>query len=230
MKKIIFLIAFFSVNLIVSQNMSYTVYEFKVKDQAESGLLELFDSFWKDAKLQENGGFNIEKFQKGTPRGMTHRMVRISEIGRTGHMNESANLSERQAFWAKVGNKVEFGPSFSGRMLSWFPGDFKANPVVQIWHIKLNNPTAFKSAHEKFFKSIGDYIDGKTVGFGTIDVGSPDGSTHWVAIATNNKDGGLIKIHHDFDTRFSKESTEWYETNGGVEVMDDFSFVIKRSY
>lgn len=47
--------------------MSYTVYEFKVKDQAESGLMELFDSFWKDAKLQENGGFNIEKFQRGTP-------------------------------------------------------------------------------------------------------------------------------------------------------------------
>ena len=63
MKKIIFLISFFSANLIVCQNMSYTVYEFKVKDQAESGLMELFDSFWKDAKLQENGGFNIEKFQ-----------------------------------------------------------------------------------------------------------------------------------------------------------------------
>ena len=137
MKKIIFLISFFSINLIVSQNMSYTVYEFKVKDQAEGGLMQLFDSFWKDAKIQENGAFNIEEFRRGAPRGMTHRIVRISEIGRVGHMREGANQSERSLFYQKVRNKVEFGASFSGRMLSWLPGDFKANPIVQIWHVKL---------------------------------------------------------------------------------------------
>ena len=157
-------------------------------------------------------------------------MVRFSEIGRTGHMREGATKSERSLFWAKVRDKVEFGTSFSGRMLSWLPGDLKANPIVQIWHLKLENPSAFKSAHDKFFNSIGNYMDGKSVGFGTIDIGSPDGATHWVAIATNLKDGGLLKVHHDFDNKFSKQQSEWFETNGGIEIIDNFSLTINRSY
>tara|TARA_B100001057_G_scaffold32880_1_gene29800 strand:+ start:473 stop:1201 length:729 start_codon:yes stop_codon:yes gene_type:complete len=230
MKKITLLLIILSVNLLIAQNMSYTVYEFKVKDQAENGLIQQFDSFMKDAKIQENGTLNIEKFKRGAPRGMTHRMVRINEIGRTGNIIEDATQSERGLFWQKVRSKVEFGTSFSGRMLSFLPGDFKANPIVQIWHVKLKNPIAFKSSHDKFFNSIGNYMDGKTVGFGTIDVGSPDGATHWIAIATNQEDGGLLKVHHDFDNKFRKQQSEWWETNGGVEFVDNFSFTIKRSY
>jgi len=230
MKKITLILIILSVNLLMAQNMSYTVYEFKVKDEAESGLVQEFDAFWKDAKIQENGAFNVEKYRRGAPRGMTHRMVRFSEIGRTGHMREGATKSERSLFWAKVRDKVEFGTSFSGRILSWLPGDLKANPIVQIWHLKLENPSAFKSAHDKFFNSIGNYMDGKAVGFGTIDVGSPDGATHWVAIATNQKDGGLLKVHHDFDNKFRKQQSEWFETNGGIEIIDNFSLTINRSY
>ena len=230
MKKLLLFTILFSANILLAQNMSYTVWEFKVKDQAGTHLLEHFDSYWKDAKLQENGAFNIEKFQRGTPRGMTHRMVRINEIGRMGHMREGSTESERSLFWEKVKNKVEFGTSFSGRMLSWLPGDFKTNPIVQIFHIKLKNPDAFKSAHDKFFNSIGNYMNGKTVGFGTIDVGSPDGATHWLAIATNKNDGGLIKVHHDFGNKSQKQQMEWWKTNGGIEFVDDFSLIIKKSY
>ena len=54
MKKITLILIILSVNLLMAQNMSYTVYEFKVKDQAGSGLVQEFDAFWKDAKIQES--------------------------------------------------------------------------------------------------------------------------------------------------------------------------------
>ena len=230
MKKLLLFTILFSANILLAQNMTYRVWEIKVKEQASGGLLNIWDSYFKDAEIQKNGTLLIQKFNQGTPRGMTHRVVWISEIGRTGHMREDSNEADRSLMRQKARNKFEFGTSFSGRILSSLPGGFTENPIVQIFHLKLKDPAAFKAAHDKFFESLGDYANGKRFGFGTIDVGSPDGATHWVAMHTSKKDGGLIQLHHDFSTKFGEQQMEWWKTNGGFEIVDDFSLINSRSY
>ena len=233
MKKVLLFITFLITGYSVAQDMMYTATEFRVKEGNESNIAKQLDSFFNGAKLLPNGGVVVEAIGPGwglSSRGMTHRIVFLREIGAEGPMNQSSTQEERSINWAIVGDLVdEWGPQYSGRMLSWKPGDFLKNPYIQLWHIKLNSPSKFKSAHDKFFKSIGNYMDGKTIGFGTIDVGSPDGGTHWVAIASKNN-GDLIKTHHDFNNKYSKQFSDWAENNGGVEIVDDFVVSIRRAY
>ena len=40
----------------------------------------------------------------------------------------------------------------------------------------------------------------------------------------------LIQLHHDFSTKFGEQQMEWWKTNGGFEIVDDFSLINSRSY
>ena len=229
MKKIFLFVFLLSINNLIGQNMSFRVWEIKVKDQAKAGLLRLFDDHFKVAEIKENGAILLEEYKVGAPREMTHRIIFLNEIGRIGDMITNKSEAEKKLFWERVKNKIDkWGSTFSGRMLSWHPGDFSKFPSIHLWHIKPNNPMQFKNAHDKFVESAGSYFDGKAIGFGTIDIGSPDGSSHWVAFAAEKY--SLIKMHHDFDTRFGKLQQEWWKTNGGVEISDDFSVLNLRTY
>ena len=234
MKKLLLLtISIFCANLISAQNMTYSVHEFKIKDKGESELIKQLDNFFKDATYLKNSGINIEKIGTGwgeTSRGMTHRLVFFREIGSNGPINQSSTKEQRNLNWSKVRLLVDqWGPSFHGRMLSWIQGEMNDYPNVQIFHFKADSPEQFKMAHDKFFNSTGNYFNGKSLGFGTIDIGSPDGATHWVAIGSKNTQD-LIKMHHDIANKFSKQYTEWQKNNGGIEMIDDFVIKIRRSF
>ncbi|MCH1612650.1 MAG: hypothetical protein L7S72_05065, partial [Flavobacteriales bacterium] len=79
MKKLLFFVLILSFNNLVAQNMSFRVWEIKVKDQAKGGLLQLFDDHFKDVEIKENGAILLEEYKVGAPRDMTHRIVFLNE-------------------------------------------------------------------------------------------------------------------------------------------------------
>jgi len=126
MKKLLFFVLILSFNNLVAQNMSFRVWEIKVKDQAKGGLLQLFDDHFKDVEIKENGAILLEEYKVGAPRDMTHRIVFLNEIGRSGDMITNKSEAEKKLFWERVKNKIDkWGSTFSGRILSWHPGDFQ---------------------------------------------------------------------------------------------------------
>ena len=230
-KHLFFIFSLLTLNLLSGQNISYNVMEFKAKEGMYDKVVALFTEHYKDVKFKANCGVNLDGIGFAQPRGMNFRIVNFQEVGHVGSRFVDHDQTKEELFWSKLDNLTDERGSISmGRMLSWLSGDFEKNPAVHFYSIIPENPLAFKSAHDKFFESTGNYFDGKTVGFGTIDVNSPDGATHWVAISTNYEDGGLIQLHHDLDNKFGKQQMEWAKTNGGVQIVDEFGIHVHASF
>ena len=225
MKKLFYLACILSISISYSQN-TFRLWHFNAKDGTEEAIGNLLAEHNKDA-VYKSGGVQVERISYGDNM-WTHRGVAFGEVGKIGR----TDLKEFQQdlFLEKLNNFVEeWGPAYAGRFLSFVGGVPKDFPFIQIYDIKPNDPVAFQKAHDKFVSKASKILDERPVGFGTYDIGSPNGATHWVVIGSNGF-SDLIDQKQQFEDKLAKEMMEWGKTNGGVEIKSNFTIQVLAAF
>ena len=218
-----FLILFTTISY--AQN-TFRLWHFNAKDGAEAAIGELMTKHNENAKFK-SGGIQIERISYGD-NIWTHRVVAFGEVGKIGR----SDLQEfqQELFLERLNNYVEeWGPSYAGRFLSYVGGQPKDFPFVQIYDLELKDPDAFKKAHDKFVSKASKIIGDRPIGFGTYDIGSPGGATHWVVIGSSGF-SDLINQKQQWEDNLSKEAAEWAQTNGGVEFKSNFIIQVLAAF
>ena len=120
--------------------------------------------------------------------------------------------------------------SFIRRKISQlFWGQLKDLPFIQIYNITPKDPVAFKKAHDKFISKTNKTIGVRAVGFGTYDIGSPDGATHCVVIGLSGF-SDLIHQKQKWEDNFSKETAETAHNNVGIEFNSNFTIEVLAAF
>ena len=225
MKKVFYFLAFvlFTTNAI-SQN-TFRLWHFNAKAGTEEAIGNLITKHNENADYK-SGGIQIERITFGDNM-WSHRVVAFGELGKLGRND----LKEYQQglFLEKLNNFVEeWGPSYAGRFLSFVGGEPKDFPFIQIYNIRLNDPVAFKKAHDKYVGQMSKVLGDRPVGFGTYDIGSPEGASHWVVIGSSNFND-LIDQKQKME-KYTKEWAEWNNTNGGVEIKSNFTILVLAAF
>jgi hypothetical protein len=155
---------------------------------------------------------------------MTHRIVFLYTLGEQMIEDEFWGSDKNSAFWAKMRNYVEeWGSSSSGRMLSWKEGDTDKMPQVHIWDIIPEDPVAFKTNHDKIVEEFAADFKDRVVGFGTYDIGLPNGATHWIGLTGEDTQDHLML----YDKMEKKERfMELLAKRGDFELVKDFELRI----
>ena len=225
MKKVFYFLVFvlFTTNAI-SQN-TFRLWHFNAKAGTEEAIGNLITKHNENADYK-SGGIQIERITFGDNM-WSHRVVAFGELGKLGRND----LKEYQQglFLEKLNNFVEeWGPSYAGRFLSFVGGEPKDSPFIQIYNIQLNDPVAFKKAHDKYVGQMSKVLGDRPVGFGTYDIGSPEGASHWVVIGSSNFND-LIDQKQKME-KYTKEWAEWNKTNGGVEIKSNFTILVLAAF
>ena len=220
MKKILFLIAFFTTTILTAQTGGYWVQEFKAKPNTENDISKAFDKVYKDIQMNM-GGVAIQKLSTGSQNGMTHRFVIFYMLGHYVETmgKDGINPDKWEAFLSKMENYIEVvGPSYAGRILKWQFGD-TTNTTSHIWDIKVKDPNKFKAAHDVCLKDLKDEFAGRFVAIGTYDIGRPNGANYWIEIS--GKDGeDHLKLYDKFEK--SAEFAKYLQNRGDVIDVKDF--------
>jgi hypothetical protein len=223
MKKILFFVAIFATTMSFAQN-AYWAMEFKVKPHSEKELTEAFEKAFKDVKIKQ-GGVSFENLGTGSL-GMTHRIVFSFTLGVEMMEKDAINPDRNDAFWSKLEYFVEqWGPSYSGRALSFQIGD-TINHDVHIWDIKVKDATKFKAAQDQLVKDFKDDFAGRDVGFGTYDIGRPNGATHWMYLSGKDSEDHL-KILDKLEKQ--PKFIKYIQDRGEVIDVKDFELYILKS-
>ncbi len=227
MKKLFlsYFLTFISVSL-YAQTMAFTCVEIKAKPFTQDNISEAFDKVFEDVEMNQ-GGVVLERFWSGRTHGMTHRIVFMYTLGVDMVDEDAIDPNKNDAFWSKMQNYVEeWGASYSGRMLSWKEGDTEANPNVHIWDIKVADQNQFKKGHDKIISEFKDDFDGRVVGFGTYDIGRPNGATHWVALTGKDREDHLMLYDK---LQKSKKFMDLILSRGEMEDVKDYELeILKR--
>ena len=131
MKKVVFLVAIFSVTSLFSQN-TFQLWNFNAKDGMEGAIAKLADEQWGDAKFK-SGGIQIERIGHGD-NPWSHRVILFGEVGKIGRVDGDVTDTEWALFQEKFNNLVEeWGTSYAGRFMSIEGGSWVDYPYVQIY-------------------------------------------------------------------------------------------------
>ena len=227
MKKLILGLSlmFFTVQL-TAQTMAFSVLEVKMKPFTQDNMTKAFEQVFEGVEMNK-GGIVLERFTAGRRDGMTHRMVFMYTLGEKMIADEFWASDKNDAFWSKMGNYVEeWGNSYSGRILSWKEGDTDKTPQVHIWDIVPENSQTFKAAHDQIVSEYKAEFKDRVVGFGTYDVGLPNGASHWIALT-----GKDTQDHLMFYDEMEKKGrfVELLQARGDFELIKDFELkILKR--
>jgi hypothetical protein len=225
MKKLFSLVAFFATISLTAQTMAFTAIEVKVKDYSQNEVAEAFDKVFEDVQMNQ-GGVVLERFWNGRTNGMTHRLVFMSTLGVDLVEEGSINPDKNEAFWSKMNNYIEeWGSGYSGRILSWQEGDTEKNPTVHIWDIKVQDQNQFKAGHESILKAFKKDFEGRVAGFGTYDIGKPNGATHWVVVTGKDRNDHLM-LYDKLEN--SNKFLQLIQERGPVEDVKDYELEILR--
>jgi hypothetical protein len=218
MKKLLLLVAIFATTLLSAQTGGYWVQEFKAKHHTENEISEAFDKVYKDVKMNM-GGVSIQKITAGSQNGMTHRFLLFYMLGVEVMGKSAINADKWDAFLSKMDNYIEeLGPTYSGRIINWQFGD-TTNKLSHIWDIKVKDPVKFKAAHDVCLKELQNEFAGRFVGFGTYDIGRPNGANYWIEIS--GKDGeDHLKLYDKLEK--SAGFAKYLQNRGEVIDVKDF--------
>ena len=226
MKKIFLLVTIFSVTSLVSQN-TFQLWNFNAKNGMESAIANLADEQWANAKFK-SGGIQIERIDHGD-NPWSHRIILFGEVGKLGRVDGDADATEWLLFQQKLNHFIEeWGTSYAGRFLSIEGGMWVDFPYVQIYDLKLNDPVAFKNAHDKLVKQTSKTRGGRPVAFGVYDIGGGEDVTHWVAIGS--KDFNDLIAQKAIEEAYVKEWTEWGKNNGGATIKANYTLRVLAGY
>ena len=108
-------------------------------------------------------------------------------------------------------------------MLSWKEGDTDKMPQVHIWDIIPEDAVAFKTNHDKIVKEFAEDFEDRVVGFGTYDIGLPNGATHWVGLTGKDTQDHLM-LYDKMEKK--KRFLELLAKRGNFKLVKDFELRI----
>jgi hypothetical protein len=228
MKKLFTLLLFsLFINMAISQTNTFSVYYFDVKPGMESTLADVFDSFYEGVEFK-SGGVYLERMQRGDVSG-THRVVTFGELGKFGVADGQKTSQDWQQFRT---NRLKFvekrGPSYSGRISLSNGVDPFSKGYFQLYEAKVHEPEKLIAAHSKAMKEVWDY-EGNAMLFGTYDVGTPGGATHFAAFGADNLESLMLwKVY--IEQNNSKGQAEYFKNRGKVEELTNYSLRILKQY
>lgn len=232
MKKIVLYTFILCSSYLFSQTRAYRVAEVTVENREnEKALLKLFDKFYQGAKFK-SGGKIIQKIIEGRePGGSTHRIVTIYDLGNFGRVDGDFEPQELEDFLTtrslliKSTNKI-----YSGRVLN-VKNDKKIveDEVFHIYDIIPKNPFKFSKAYEKALKGMSGLSGDRRFGFGTYDIGKPNGATHWTLVSGKSP-GDIIKSLEEMFTDYGEEFFTFLNERGEVRDVKDFLLRNLRVY
>jgi|TARA_B100001059_G_scaffold48397_1_gene41405 hypothetical protein len=224
MKKLLLFIAFITIAQLNSQ--SFSVFQVKVEKGGEQALLKLFDDTFGDKEFK-SGGVQIESIHVGDIDGYaSHRIAFIGDPSNWGTVEEW-EPNEFQLFWSRAQDHFEWKRSSSGNFLSYDGGAINEYPYYQIYEISVEDPSSFKSAHDKLVNQLSDVRDGRPVALGNFSIGG-NGASHWVAVGAKNWQD--LMIQKSLNESYTKEWQAYYNNRGNVEGMINYSFYVVKSY
>ena len=212
-----------------SQVPSFTVVYLDAKPFQQDEIAEKFDAHYKDVEFN-SGGLYLEKLNRGNTLG-THRVVFFGDATNWGMKEGQKEKNENDVFWRNVNDHVEsWGDAFSGRILD-YDGDVAPDHYgyIQIYDIAVDNPVKFLNAHKKMVSQARGLMEDRPVAFGTYDIGSPNGATHWVAVGYKDV-GDNIVIKSKMEQELAKEWGEYFKNRGEVTNSGNFDLNILRTY
>lgn len=219
MKKLLFVIGLLTSVFLTAQTMVFSVQELKVKPFTQKDIASAFDDVFDGVKMNQ-AGVVLERFRKGSSNGMTHRLVFMSTLGVDMIDEDAIGADKNAVFWGKLRNYVEeWGAGYSGRILSWQEAALEGNKNIHIWDIKVKDQNNFKAGHDKIIREFKSDFDGRVVGFGTYDIGRPNGATHWIVLSGKNTNDHLMLYDKlEKDNKFLK----LIEERGDFEDVKDY--------
>ena len=227
MKKIILLFIFFATITLTGQNMAFSVVEFTAKPYTQKDILKAFNDTYEGVKMNQ-GGIVLERIGNGRTNGATHRLVFMWTLGVEMMADDAVSDDKGSALWAKMRNFVDkWGTGYSGRILSWQEGDTDKNSNVHIWDIKIDDPNLFKAGHDKIVEKFKEDFSERVVGFGTYDIGRPNGASHWIALSGKDKNDHMMLYDKlQKDPKFIKLIQE----RGPVSDIKDYEVTILKRF
>jgi hypothetical protein len=224
MKKIIILLLLFVGVSAIGQQMGFNYVEITAEENAEKAIAELFDSYM-EGKDRKSGNIFLERLRQGGENGRTHRIVWIWELDNGGFVEEPGE-NESKAFWRGLRTLVDsWGEARAGRILNVRFGDEEKNSSIHIWDIKASDEEAFIAAQNTLVEEASSAFEDRLVGFGTYDVNTPNGATHWFLVSGEDINDHLSlynALRKEHENAFSK----YFKNRGEVEYAQDF--MVKR--
>ena len=207
--------------------MAFSVVEFTAKPYTQKDILKAFNDTYEGVKMNQ-GGIVLERIGNGRTNGATHRLVFMWTLGVEMMADDAVSDDKGSALWAKMRNFVDkWGTGYSGRILSWQEGDTDKNSNVHIWDIKIDDPNLFKAGHDKIVKKFKEDFSERVVGFGTYDIGRPNGASHWIALSGKDKNDHMMLYDKlQKDPKFIKLIQE----RGPVTDIKDYEVTILKRF
>lgn len=226
MRKFLSLVIFVFITTNSYSQNTFRLWHFNAKNGTETAIGALMSQYNENAEFK-SGGVQVERISLGDNQ-WTHRVVAFGEVGKIGRTD--LKEFQRDLFLEELNNYVEeWGPAYAGRFLSYQGGQPKDYPFIQIYDITPNDPAAFKKAHDTFVSKVSKTLGDRPIGFGTYDIGSPGGATHWVIIGSSGF-SDLIDQKQKWEDNYSKEAAEWAKNNGGVEFKSNFTIRVLAAF
>ena len=215
------------INMSLAQTNTFTVYYFDAKPGTQSALADVYDDFFEGVEFK-SGGLYLERMDRGDVRG-THRVVRFGELGNWGLVDGQKTDQDWQQFWDDRSTFVESnGPRYSGRIINSNGVDPFSKGYFQLYEGVIYEPEKFIAAHTKAMEEVWDY-EGNAILFGTYDVGTPGGATHWAAYGADSLESLMLwKVF--IEENNAKGQAEYFKNRGKTEDLTNFSLRILKSY
>ncbi len=212
-----------------SQVPSFTVRYFDAKPFQQDEIVDKFDNHYKDVEFN-SGGIYLERLQRGNTLG-THRIVFFGDAENWGMKEGQKEENENWLFWRNVNDHVEsWGDAYSGRILD-YSGDVAPDHYgyVQIYELAVSDPEKFFAAHKEIVSQARILMEDRPVAFGTYDIGSPNGATHWVAVGYKGVDDNIV-MKAKMDQELANEWKSYFKKRGDVLNAGNFDLRILRTY
>ena len=211
----------------IAQTNTFTVYYFDVKPGMEASLAGVFDTFYDGVEFK-SGGLYLERMQRGDVSG-THRVVVFGELGNLGIADDQKTDQD----WAQFRtNRLKFienyGPSYSGRILLSNGVDPFSKGYFQLYEGIVYEPEKMIAAHSKAMDKTWAH-EGNAMLFGTYDVGSPGGATHWAAFGADSLES-LMEWKVYIEEKKAKGHAEYFKTRGETKDLNNYSLKILKQY
>lgn len=226
MKKILVIIFIISAGSLFAQN-TYQLWNFNAKPGMEDAIANLAADFWGNAKFK-SGGIQVERYGHGDE-PYTHRVILFGEVGKIGREEGDVKEFEWELFIQKLNHFIEeWGSSCAGRFMSIEGGSWVDFPYVQIYNLKLDDPAAFKSAHDKIVEQTGKTRGDRPIAFGSYDIGGGQNISHWVAVGSSDFSDRISQMA--LNEQYEKEWAEWSENNGGVSIPSNYTIQVLAAF
>lgn len=212
-----------------SQIPSFTVRYFDIKPHQQEEIAWKFDNYYKDVEFN-SGGVYLERLDIGNTLG-THRIVYFGDTMNWGIKEGQKERAQTQLFWRNMSDHVEsWGNAYTGRILD-YSGDVAPDHYgyIQIYDIAVSDPAKFLAAHKKIVSQARELMGDRPIAFGTYDIGSPNGATHWVALGYKSI-GDNLEMKTKVEQELAEEWKTYFKTRGDVTSLGNFDLKILKSH